>query len=77
MVAINVKNGVDESHQYVPLAGLSSAEVVERRRQHGTNVLPAEKGPSAWSVLFSQLKSPCAMSERLFKTPILPTKSRV
>jgi magnesium-transporting ATPase (P-type) len=58
MVAIKVKNGVDEAHQHAPLAGPSSAEVVERRRQHGTNVLPAEKGPSAWSILFSQLKSP-------------------
>ena len=58
MVAINVKNGVDQSHQPAPLAGLSSAEVVERRRQHGTNDLPVEKGPSAWLILFSQLKSP-------------------
>ena len=58
MAAINVKNGVDEAHQRAPLAGLSSAEVVERRRQHGTNDLPVEKGPSAWLILFSQLKSP-------------------
>jgi len=39
-------------------SGLTSAEVLERRQQYGENVLPAEKGPSAWTILFNQLKSP-------------------
>jgi Ca2+-transporting ATPase len=38
--------------------GLSSAEVLSLRQQHGENRLPAEKGPSPWAILFSQLKSP-------------------
>ncbi len=39
-------------------AGLSSAEVLERRRQSGENRLPAEKGISVWSILLAQVKSP-------------------
>src|SRR5512136_1149290 len=50
-------HAVDSTHQY-ETSGLTAAEVLERRRQYGENVLPAEKGPSAWSILFSQLKSP-------------------
>jgi magnesium-transporting ATPase (P-type) len=38
--------------------GLTSAEVLKRRQECGENVLPAEKGPSAWVILFNQLKSP-------------------
>jgi len=38
--------------------GLSSAEVIERRRQYGENSLPAEKSVSAWTILLAQLKSP-------------------
>ncbi len=38
--------------------GISSAEVIERRRQYGENSLPAEKSVSAWTILFAQLKSP-------------------
>jgi len=38
--------------------GLSPAQVLERRQQHGWNTLPTTKGPSAWSILLSQLKSP-------------------
>jgi Ca2+-transporting ATPase len=40
------------------LNGLTSDQVLEQRQQYGENILPAEKGPSAWSILFSQLKSP-------------------
>lgn len=38
--------------------GLTGVEVVERRKQYGENRLPEEKGVSAWTILFSQLKSP-------------------
>ena len=38
--------------------GLSSAEVLERRARFGENRLPTEKGVSAWTILFNQLKSP-------------------
>ncbi len=40
------------------LHGLTTAEVLERRRQYGENILPTAKGISAWVILFSQLKSP-------------------
>jgi Ca2+-transporting ATPase len=40
------------------LTGLTAAEILERRRQYSENRLPAEKKPSVWSILFSQLKSP-------------------
>ena len=42
----------------MPLTGLAAAEIIERRQQYGENRLPAEKKPSPWSILFSQLKSP-------------------
>jgi Ca2+-transporting ATPase len=38
--------------------GLSEAQVLERRRRFGENVLPAEKTVSGWTLLFNQLKSP-------------------
>ncbi len=38
--------------------GLSETQVLERRREFGENVLPAEKTTSAWILLFNQLKSP-------------------
>ncbi len=38
--------------------GLTSVEVEARRSQYGKNQLPEKKGPSAWSILFSQFKSP-------------------
>jgi len=48
----------DLSHKHEPLYGLTAAEVLEQRRRHGENVLPTKKGPSAWSIFFSQFKSP-------------------
>lgn len=38
--------------------GLSAAQVLERRREAGENVLPRAKGPSGLSVFLSQFKSP-------------------
>jgi len=44
--------------KYGFLAGLTNAEVVDRRARYGENRLPSEKGVSAWAILFNQLKSP-------------------
>jgi Ca2+-transporting ATPase len=38
--------------------GLTSTEVLERRRQSGENRLPAEKPTSPWTLLLNQFKSP-------------------
>jgi Ca2+-transporting ATPase len=38
--------------------GLSSIEVLERRKQYGENKLPAEKSTSPWLIMLNQLKSP-------------------
>ena len=38
--------------------GLTAAEAAERRRRHGENVLPSAPGPTAWSILLDQFKSP-------------------
>ncbi|HOG47118.1 MAG TPA: cation-transporting P-type ATPase [Anaerolineae bacterium] len=40
------------------LRGLSTAEVLEQRRRFGENVLPTTRGPTAWSILVDQFKSP-------------------
>lgn len=39
-------------------AGLSQAEVLERRQKYGENRLPAEKGTTIWTILLNQVKSP-------------------
>ncbi|HSB66583.1 MAG TPA: HAD-IC family P-type ATPase, partial [Anaerolineales bacterium] len=39
-------------------AGLSQAEVLERRRKNGENRLPVEKGTTIWTILLNQVKSP-------------------
>ena len=44
--------------KHVVLTGLTAQEVLERRAQVGENRLPSEKGVSAWTILFNQLKSP-------------------
>ena len=49
---------VDGNQKHVTLTGLSAKEVLERRSQFGENRLPTEKGVSAWTILFNQLKSP-------------------
>jgi Ca2+-transporting ATPase len=38
--------------------GLTSSEVKTRQKKFGPNKLITEKGPSAWSIFFAQLKSP-------------------
>src|SRR4030065_1352718 len=38
--------------------GLTSAQVLEKRRQYGTNQLPVEKSTPAWVILLNQFKSP-------------------
>lgn len=58
MDAPNVLQDVTDQPKHSQLAGLSAAEVLERRAQFGENRLPGEKGVSAWTILFNQLKSP-------------------
>jgi Ca2+-transporting ATPase len=38
--------------------GLTTAQVLERRRQYGENRLPEEKRISPWTILLNQIKSP-------------------
>jgi len=38
--------------------GLSKAQVLELRKQHGENRLPAERGTTVWTILLNQVKSP-------------------
>lgn len=40
------------------LQGLTDAEAEARRSQYGENILPAPKGPTVWSILLAQFKSP-------------------
>ncbi len=46
------------SPEHQPLAGLSAAEVLALRAEHGRNELPAEKATSAWGILWRQFTSP-------------------
>jgi Ca2+-transporting ATPase len=48
---------IDSSQEHTAV-GLTSAEVLKRREQYGENVLPVEKGPSTWTLLLNQIKSP-------------------
>ncbi len=41
-----------------PPRGLTAAQVLEQRRQHGENVLPSGKKTSPWAILLSQFKNP-------------------
>jgi Ca2+-transporting ATPase len=58
MNLLTLSHDVDGSHKHVALTGLTAEEVLARRTQFGENRLPAEKGVSAWTILFNQLKSP-------------------
>jgi Ca2+-transporting ATPase len=40
------------------LGGLTAAEVRARRQRYGENVLPTVAGPTVWSILLDQFKSP-------------------
>ena len=44
--------------QHTAPSGLTSAEVLERRRQYGENRLPVEKTTPVWTILLNQVKSP-------------------
>jgi Ca2+-transporting ATPase len=44
--------------QRTAAAGLTGAEVLARRKQHGENRLPVEKSTPAWAILLNQVKSP-------------------
>jgi Ca2+-transporting ATPase len=53
-----VNQELDLAPKRESFCGLTAAQVVEQRREHGENVLPASKGQSVWSILFCQFKSP-------------------
>ena len=48
----------DPTHARPPLQGLTRAEVLAQRARYGHNALPVQRGPSAWSILLGQFKSP-------------------
>lgn len=54
----SIPQKTEPAGQQEPPNGLSSAEVLERRKQYGENRLPSEKVISAWSILIAQVKSP-------------------
>jgi len=56
--ALTITQEADASHKHVLLTGLTAEEVLKRRAQFGENRLLGEKGVSAWTILFNQLKSP-------------------
>jgi Ca2+-transporting ATPase len=47
--------GISANEHY---EGLSANDIATRRQLFGYNELPEKKGPSGWSILFSQFKSP-------------------
>ncbi len=57
-MSVSIDKGIESHYERKNMDGLTSSEVLERRRQYGENVLPAEKITSVWAILFSQLKSP-------------------
>jgi Ca2+-transporting ATPase len=58
MNPLTLSHDADDSHKHVALTGLTAEKVLARRTQFGENRLPAEKGVSALTILFNQLKSP-------------------
>jgi Ca2+-transporting ATPase len=58
MQASSLLQGGDELQKHLPLVGLTTEQVLEQRAQYGENILPSEKGVSAWTILINQLKSP-------------------
>jgi Ca2+-transporting ATPase len=57
-VELAINNQTTALRQYGEETGLTPDEVLERRERYGENTLPADKGPSVWRMLLSQLKSP-------------------
>jgi P-type Ca2+ transporter type 2C len=49
---------INGHQKHEALIGLTAEEVLEGRAKFGENTLPSEKGVSAWTILFNQLKSP-------------------
>ncbi len=58
MNTISLLHDVDRYQKQAASTGLTTDQVLERRAQYGENRLPTEKGVSAWTILFNQLKSP-------------------
>lgn len=53
-----MKSNQDHIYKTETLSGLSNQEVEKNREKFGDNKLPEKKGPTTWSILLSQLKSP-------------------
>ncbi|HPH98335.1 MAG TPA: cation-translocating P-type ATPase [Anaerolineaceae bacterium] len=51
-------SAMETNTKHEKFSGLSEDQVIERRREFGENVLPAEKTTRWWAILFNQLKSP-------------------
>jgi magnesium-transporting ATPase (P-type) len=58
MDTLKLAQVIDSYPKQATRMGLSKDEVLERRAEYGENRLPSEKGVSAWTILFNQLKSP-------------------
>ena len=58
MNTMSLPLNVDRPHEQIKLVGLTGDEVLARRAKYGENRLPSEKGVSAWTIWFNQLKSP-------------------
>jgi P-type Ca2+ transporter type 2C len=58
MSTLSLSQDIDRYQKPIAPVGLTTEEVLERRAQFGENRLPSEKGVSAWTILFNQLKSP-------------------
>ena len=58
MNTLGLTQEIEQSHKHMLPTGLTAEQVLERRAQFGENRLPSEKGISAWTILFNQLKSP-------------------
>jgi len=53
-----MKSNQNHIYKIETLSGLSNQEVEKNREKYGDNKLPEKKGPTTWSILLSQLKSP-------------------
>lgn len=48
-------------HLHTGFSGLTEADVLRSRQEHGTNDLPASQLPSAWQIFLGQFKSPLVL----------------
>jgi Ca2+-transporting ATPase len=58
MNTASLTRDTDSFQKHAAFTGLTPEQILERRAQYGENRLPSERGVSAWTILFNQLKSP-------------------